>query len=583
MKKNIKILLLALLVSITAFAGKKTFAAGTYSDEGIAFYAQASSSGYASEGIAFYAYDPQVSKPSSTVNVYRFYNTSTGDHLYTASEDEKNTINNNPQWGYNIEGIAFYAYDSQLPKPDGAINIYRFYNSSTGNHFYTASENEKISISQVPIYRFYNPNSGDHFYTASENEKSILANTNKSGYLIEGVAFYAYNSQITNTLPVYRFFNSANGDHFYTISEDEKKSLIDNPQWGYSYENIAFYTYNSQLIGSLPIYRFYNSTNSDHLYTISLDEKNRILTPALGPEISVGLWYYSKTDLQNSNFQIDANKQYNIRNSSGNILAQAGGSSTTNVSYNDKQNQLTVTQGNLNQVLAGTNITFDAADGDNSTLRFNTHRSNYVPSDWRGKINNYRGKIKIQYYRGYDIAGGAAPGSADVTQIWVDNIVPLEQYAWGSAETSGTGNLNHTEVMSTIFRTYGFWYIKYANKYSPLGFKIRSDSGSQNYGGYDWETAHPNVKIAAQNTRGVIATYANDVAITPYSSWSDGRTRSWQEKWGGNDYPWCQSVSDPYGKNVAQSGGSHMVGLIANGSLNLATNYGWDWQRILHY
>ena len=256
--------------------------------------------------------------------------------------------------------------------------------------------------------------------------------------------------------------------------------------------------------------------------------------------------------------------------------------------------------GNLNvynsisSTLVNTAVTFDAVDGDNSTLIFNTHRSNYVASDWRGNIDHYRGKIKVQYYRGPDVFDGT---TTIVTQIWIDNILPLEKYVWGSAETSGTGNINHTEVMTSIYRTYGFWYIKYANKYSAMGFQIRSDSGSQNYGGYDWETSHPNVKVAAQNTRAIIASYGGDVALTPYSSWSAGQTRSAQDAWNTSDYPWCQSVKDSYGnynnsyfgnsptQTQAQliANGNHMVGLVAHGSVNLAANYGWSWDKILHY
>jgi peptidoglycan hydrolase-like amidase len=157
-------------------------------------------------------------------------------------------------------------------------------------------------------------------------------------------------------------------------------------------------------------------------------------------------------------------------------------------------------------------------------------------------------------------------------------------------ETTGTGEFEHTKVMTAIFRTYGYWYIKYATKYNQYGFKIRSDSGSQIYRGYDWETTYPNIKKAAQETRGIIATYDNDVALTPYSSWSDGRTRSFEERWGSTEYPWCQSVSDPYGKHPSLStselvaAGNHMVGLVAHGSLNLAgDDYDWSYSKIMTY
>jgi len=238
--------------------------------------------------------------------------------------------------------------------------------------------------------------------------------------------------------------------------------------------------------------------------------------------------------------------------------------------------------GSIQDTIIHSAVTFDATDGNNSTLVFNIHR----PSS---AYDHYRGKIKIQYYRGFDIINGAIAGSADVTQIWVINTLPLEQYTWGMGETTGTGNIEHAKVMTTIFRTYGEWYIQYATKYVPYGFKIRSDSGSQIYKGYDWEITYPNIQKAAQATSGAIATYGSEVALTPYSSWSDGRTRSWQEHWGSTEYPWCQSVPDSYGKHPAmtttelEASGNHMVGLIANGSLNLATKFGWDYQRIMKY
>ena len=81
----------------------------------------------------------------------------------------------------------------------------------------------------------------------------------------------------------------------------------------------------------------------------------------------------------------------------------------------------------------------------------------------------------------------------------------------------------------------------------------------------------------------------NEIALTPYSSWTDGRTRSFAERWGSTGYPWNQSVADPYGKHPTMStselenAGNHMVGLSAHGSLTLATDYGKDWDWILNY
>lgn len=632
--KYLKFLLLAIIIQVLFFSSKSAIALGIYSDEGIAFYAQNSTLGYATEGIAFYAYGTQQAE---TFPVYRFASSKSGDHFYTVNEDEKNAVANNSQWGYASEGIAFYAYASQLAgtlpayrfvnqitgdhfytisenekvsvlnnpqwgyiaegiafyvfsqQETATFPVYRFINSSNGDHFYTISENEKNNISQSPVYRFINPKTGDHFYTISESEKNIVTNTSKSGYVAEGIAFYAYTSEILNMNPVYRFVSFKTGDHFYTISQEEKDSLLNNIQIGYSYEGIAFYASATQVTEHYPIYRFVNSTTGDHFYTISESERNYLLTTPLGSEISVGLWGYSKADIQSSPFQIDANKSYNIRNGNGAILAQLSANSTTSVTYDDNGN-LEISGSVPSPLIVNSNVTFDSADGDNTSIIFNTHRSDYT-NDWRGTIDRYRGKIKVQYYRGPDIVGGNS--SSTLTQIWIINILPVEHYTWGAAELYGTGDIDHSKVMVTAFRSFGYRRVQSSTLLYPgYGFRVLSNSSDQNYGGYDWETNWPNVKKAAQETRGVTITYGGSTVVTPYSSWSAGSTRTY-----GSSRPWCKSVSDSYGnyndsywnhsstKTQEQliAEGSHMYGLIANGSARLAAKYDWDWQRILKY
>mgnify|MGYP001587824415 FL=1 len=48
----------------------------------------------------------------------------------------------------------------------------------------------------------------------------------------------------TLTLPVYRFFNNNAGGHFFTISEAEKNTVIQNYPW-FRYEQTGFYAYPS--------------------------------------------------------------------------------------------------------------------------------------------------------------------------------------------------------------------------------------------------------------------------------------------------------------------------------------------------
>ncbi len=287
---------------------------------------------------------------------------------------------------------------------------------------------------------------------------------------------------------------------------------------------------------------------------------------SLGPEISVGLWSFSKSDT----FKITANKTYNIKNGDGNVIAQVSGDSTTKVEYDDNGN-LKVS-GSIASTSVSDKVLFDAADSDNSSLIFDVNR----PGD---SYDHYRGKIEVNYYHGDDIYGG---NSNTVTQLWVINKLPLEQYVWGMGETTGTGDPDHVRVMTTIFRTYGDWYIENATKYKPLGFKIRSDSGSQIYGGYDWEKDHPKIKEAADDTRGKIIKYKGEVALTPYCSYTDGKTRDYP----GHDYPYLKSVKDHKAgtkKGLKPGdGGNHMWGLSANGALGFAKDgKAWDW--ILKY
>jgi hypothetical protein len=289
---------------------------------------------------------------------------------------------------------------------------------------------------------------------------------------------------------------------------------------------------------------------------------------SLGPEISVGLWDLGRDDT----LKITANKSYNIRDENDTVLAQISGDVTTKVEYDDDGN-LEIFE-SISSTIVDDKVTFDAADGDNSSLIIDVHHS--IKSEW-GDYSHFRGKIEVNYYRGEDIYNSS---SNTVTQVWIINKLPLEQYVWGAGETTGTGDADHVRVMTTIFRTYGDWYIENATKYKPLGFKIRSDSGSQIYLGYDREQKFPKVREAAEETRGKIVKYKNEVALTPYCSWTDGKTRKL------NGYAYLKSVKDPYGKKKGLKpgdGGNHMWGVSANGALGYA-KYGKSWTWILkHY
>jgi len=304
---------------------------------------------------------------------------------------------------------------------------------------------------------------------------------------------------------------------------------------------------------------------------------NQASVNSLGPDISVGLWYFSKDD--SDPFKISANKNYNIKDEDGHVLAQIDKDTQTRVQYDD-DGKLEIS-GSVASTIVKDKVTFDAADGNNSDLIFDVNEPNT-------SYDHFRGTIEVNYYHGEDKYNG---NNTTVTQIWVVNKLPLEQYVWGMGETTGTGPKDHVRVMATIFRTYGFWYIENATKYNPMGFKIRSDSGSQIYGGYDWEKDHSNIREAADATRAQIVLYKGEAALTPYCSYTDGWTRPYPKTKRSSkpdpDYPYLKSVKDnKEGKKKGLKpgdGGNHMWGLSAHGALGYA-KAGKSWQWILkHY
>ena len=159
--------------------------------------------------------EAEASERGSTV--YRFLNQDTGVHLYTASKNERDTILETLP-NYEFESFAYVNVDvDSLTGDIQAQQVYRFFNSDTGTHLYTTSEVEKESVEAnlsnfsletesffaygeeqpgtIPIYRFYNTDTGAHFYTPSEAEKDVVEDT-LPNYTSEGIAYYAFPTEV---------------------------------------------------------------------------------------------------------------------------------------------------------------------------------------------------------------------------------------------------------------------------------------------------------------------------------------------------------------------------------------------------
>lgn len=139
---------------------------------------------------------PSATPAPKRITMHRLYNPNSGEHLYTSSSSERDSL---VRIGWNFEGTAWIA-------------------PSTG----------------TPVYRLYNPNSGDHHYTTSASERDSLS---RIGWRYEGVGWYSYTAK---SKPLYRLFNPnvVIGTHHYTTSASERNHLA---SIGWRYEGVGWY------------------------------------------------------------------------------------------------------------------------------------------------------------------------------------------------------------------------------------------------------------------------------------------------------------------------------------------------------
>ena len=144
------------------------------------------------------------------------------------------------------------------PEPDPeaeTITMYRLYNRWTGEHFYTASAAERDSLKNVgwtyegtgwtapakgdKVLRLYNPyvEGGDHHYTLDEHEYNAFE---KLGWRREGLGWYSAPKGAADSVPIHRQYNpyAETGTHNYTPNKSESDHLV---SLGWEYEGVGWY------------------------------------------------------------------------------------------------------------------------------------------------------------------------------------------------------------------------------------------------------------------------------------------------------------------------------------------------------
>ena len=130
-------------------------------------------------------------------------------------------------------------------------------------------------VTRTAIYRFYNGTTGAHFFTPNAQERDFVIANNPT-FTYEGVAFFASPTPLAGTNPVYRFYNRASGAHFYTISAAERDSVLATLPT-YQLEGVVWHGRTAPGENSTAIYRFYNATRNVHFFTISASERDFLI------------------------------------------------------------------------------------------------------------------------------------------------------------------------------------------------------------------------------------------------------------------------------------------------------------------
>lgn len=168
-----------------------------------------------------------------------------------------------------------YTSRGKLEGYEGNLDLNKFY--GTKEEWQTLSQPEGLSQT---LLRLYNPNSGEHFYTASREEKKILTNL---GWTDEG---FAWTTPGTGQ-NVYRLYNPNSGDHHYTVDVNERDTLI---SYGWQAEGVGWLAVEDRKDG-IPVYRAYNpnAETGAHHFTTSVEEINALV--AMGWENEGVAWY----------------------------------------------------------------------------------------------------------------------------------------------------------------------------------------------------------------------------------------------------------------------------------------------------
>lgn len=222
--------------------------------------------------------------------VWKVKNNQTGAEILSTSYSTVYNLVNGPQT-YSFMGQYFVARNSVAPQA-GNIPVYGLRKTADSSTYLTVDPTEYASLktsgyiddgilfyadppgsnSGYPVYKLYNSSTGQYEWTQGGAQYTYYL---QSGFVSQGIAFTALSSVRQETAPpagkllVYRFYIPESHSHLWTTDIYERDNMI---QAGYQYEGVAWYS--SASTSDKPVYRLYAPSLMQHLYTTDAYEKS---------------------------------------------------------------------------------------------------------------------------------------------------------------------------------------------------------------------------------------------------------------------------------------------------------------------
>ena len=146
----------------------------------------------------------------------------------------------------------------------------------------------------LPVFRFFDTHDGGHFFTSNTAERDHVRAT-LPGMTYEGFAYKAADPTggDPNALPIFRFFDPHDGGHFFTINPAERDQVL-NTRPDLRFEGVGFSEHAIQEPGDSAVYRFFETTVGGHFFTSNVAERDNVLATRSDMRFE-GIAFYAPT------------------------------------------------------------------------------------------------------------------------------------------------------------------------------------------------------------------------------------------------------------------------------------------------